>query len=213
MNEQIIKIAFLFLPGLIGDAIFRKLTGIRRDKSWQDFAIIFMFALISYLLSGLLVRIIDVLFSRNFPVYLPIIELENNAFRNYFLCIALGSITGILVGFLGAYIENKNIINKIGIRLRISERYGGEDVWSYLHKKLGRQKEFEWVFVIDYKTNLVYYGHIVAFSESEKERELLMSNVDIFSNESGEKLYSVDYIYICRDKYDLSIEVSTKGRR
>ncbi|TCK05393.1 hypothetical protein [Phorcysia thermohydrogeniphila] len=205
MNKELVQLAFLFLPGLLGDSILRKLTGVKRERVWQDFVSVFVFALLSYLLSEITLMGLNYCLDINIPLVFPILEDGNGNRQAYYLSVILGSIYGVSLGFLGAFIESRNFINKMGMRLKVSKRYGGEDVWSFFHKTFN--KEFEWVIVRDHKTDLVYYGHIVAFSESEKERELLMSNVDVFSNETGEKLYSAEYIYICRNRYDLSIEI------
>ncbi len=59
----------------------------------------------------------------------------------------------------------------------------------------------------DHKLDLVYFGWIEVFSDSEKERELLLRDVKVYSNTTGEHLYDASVIYIARDRYDLTLEV------
>jgi len=67
-----------------------------------------------------------------------------------------------------------------------------------------------WVYVRDGKTDLTYYGYISAFSDSHQERELLLSDVDVYGTNDlndMELYYSVDYLYIARNRDDLTIEI------
>ena len=67
--------------------------------------------------------------------------------------------------------------------------------------------EYEWVIVRDHKINLLYFGWIQAYSDSYKERELLMGDVSVCDNESGEFIYETEWLYFCRNKYDITIEI------
>ena len=75
-------------------------------------------------------------------------------------------------------------------------------MWDYFHNT----PQIEWVFVRDHKMDLTYYGWIAVYSDSEKDRELILKDVQVFSAESEDLLYNIEVMYICRDKYDLTIE-------
>ena len=84
------------------------------------------------------------------------------------------------------------------------------------------RRNIKWVFVRDHKVNLIYYGVIDVYSDSEKERELILRKVDVLDNETGDTLYNVEVMYVCRDKHDLTIEApvlfdanvdKTKGKK
>ncbi len=79
---------------------------------------------------------------------------------------------------------------------------GETDIWDYLHKN----SNYQWFVVRDLKFDLAYFGWIEAFSDSGDKRELLMREVDVYSNSTGVLLYKSDALYISRDQYDLSIE-------
>ena len=78
-------------------------------------------------------------------------------------------------------------------------------MWNYLFNS----SNVEWVFVRDHKTDLVYYGWIEVFSDSEKERELILKDVDVYSNTTDlqDPIYKIPLMYLSRDKHDLTIEV------
>jgi len=106
--------------------------------------------------------------------------------------------------FFASFFHTHKVINKLGHFFRVTQRFGDEDVWELYHNMPGN----EWVYVRDHKLSLTYYGWIYAYSDSEKERELLMQDVEVFSSEEkGEPLYHRKILYISRHRHDLTIEV------
>jgi hypothetical protein len=89
--------------------------------------------------------------------------------------------------------------------LHVSNRDSEEDLWEMFQENNGN----EWVVVRDHKVGLYYFGHILAYSDSEKKRELIMEEVSVF-NEEGEPCYNVDRIYIGREFDDLTVEIYNK---
>ena len=67
-----------------------------------------------------------------------------------------------------------------------------------------------WLYVRDHQEELVYYGWVEAYSESGDDRELLLSDVEIYTNETDEPLDSVPLLYVSRDAYDFTIEIPPK---
>jgi hypothetical protein len=67
----------------------------------------------------------------------------------------------------------------------------------------------------DHNLNLYYQGWVQAFSESHEENEILLRNVEVFKNDTGELIYSVPGMYITRNKSDLTLEfpVLTSGKK
>ena len=66
-------------------------------------------------------------------------------------------------------------------------------------------RDKQWAFVRDHKLRLTYYGWIDVFSDAGAERELILTQVDVFDERSNH-LYSTPTLYICRAKEDVSIE-------
>ncbi|MBF8276038.1 MAG: hypothetical protein HW390_1111 [Candidatus Brocadiaceae bacterium] len=66
-----------------------------------------------------------------------------------------------------------------------------------------------WVAVRDHKNNLIYDGWVQAFSDDSKDAELLLRDVSIYNNDSGECLYQVGAVYLSRKREDISIECRT----
>lgn len=120
--------------------------------------------------------------------------------------IIIASLIGVPVAFSASAFHTYKLANRIGRFIRVTRRFGDEDVWDYFNN-LPDIPEYEWVFVRDHKTGLVYFGWIYAYSDSEKDRELLMCDVDVYTNDKGEFLYKTGMLYLCRDRYDLTIEM------
>jgi heme exporter protein D len=117
--------------------------------------------------------------------------------------VAVTSILSIIVAFVASYINSHKLINKIGQKLSVTARYDDADVWECFNDEF----KSKWVYVRDHKLNLLYYGWINLYSDSEKPRELLLIDVKVYNNLSGEYLYSCDMLYVAREKSELSIEI------
>ena len=100
------------------------------------------------------------------------------------------------------YIANYKLHFKIAQLIRLTRRFGDQDVWSYLFNST----DVEWMTVRDHKRNLVYDGRVRFFSEDEKPAELYLQDVKVYDNASGEQLYDVAGMYISLERTDLTIE-------
>lgn len=62
--------------------------------------------------------------------------------------------------------------------------------------------------VRDHKLGLMYFGWVEKYSDWwNEERELLMKDVKIYDNQSGELKYEVERLYVSRRFDDLTIEL------
>jgi hypothetical protein len=94
----------------------------------------------------------------------------------------------------------------VGKAIRATTRFGDEDVWDFVHRS--PDVRGGWVVVRDHKLNLYYYCWIQAFSDSGKERELLLRDVDVYDNASAEWRYKTPVMYLSRKQDELTIETS-----
>lgn len=190
LDVSTVKLLFLLLPGLLANFIYGRLIPTYQEKTWQALARVFTFAAICYLPSTI--------WTENFPLIMGSANIRD---------VLIASVLSVPVGFISALITHKRCINRLGMALNISTRYGGEDVWEIANREVFPN---QWVIVRDFKANLVYFGYIQAYSETDKERELLLGEVDVFSGEDGNKLYSAEFLYISRNRYDLTIEIPSE---
>lgn len=202
LSSFLIRIIFLAFPGIIGSRFYGKLRGYVKRPYWEYLLEIAIFSLLSYGLLGVAIGILD-----NLSI-LDIRFTSINAFFDEDIPISwsevvLASLMSIILSLVASAIYTHKVINKLGRLVGATRKYGDEDVWDLFNN----MQDIQWVYVRDHKLGLIYYGWIYAFSDSEKPRELMIRDVDVYSNETGEKLYDADIIYVARDLNDLTIEV------
>ena len=108
---------------------------------------------------------------------------------------------GILLAGIGSLAQKKKWVNKLGRKIRVSSRYSDEDVWEVFFES----DDTVWVYVRDKKYKLIYLGAVEKFSDSRRDRELVLREVSVYDEDSN-LLYEVPALYISRNKDDLTIE-------
>ena len=112
------------------------------------------------------------------------------------------TVLSVPVAFVGAFLINYKIFHKLAQKLRISQKYGDENLYSYYLNA----KEIDWVYVRDFERKLTYQGRVVSFSENEKIQELVLSDVTVYAYDDSTEYYSVPNIYLCREMGRFVIE-------
>lgn len=209
IKELTLRVVFLGTPGIVCYFILSRLIGQIGKSSIEKFLLIFIFSAISYLLLGVVIA------GKSFLLNTPI---ESNILMNVFdnagvsyKDILFATLSSIALAYLLSYGYKFNVVNWVGQKIKATNKYGDEDVWHFFQNAPDRYKNDGWVIVRDHKHGLMYYGAVSVFSDSERDRELIISDVTVYDNDSGKKLYELDQIYICRNKDDLSIEVPQKS--
>jgi hypothetical protein len=117
----------------------------------------------------------------------------------------IGTILAILWIYGATYKVLWNILNII----KASKRYGDEDVWDFTLNS--REPVVEYAHFRDFANELVYAGWVSTFSETDKLRELVLRDVQVFNFE-GEMQYEVPLIYLARTPENIHIEFPYRGR-
>lgn len=203
ISDFIIRILFLSLPGLVGVMTYRALKG-RPDnrKDWEDILEIALFSLLSYSIYGLIITFANFQGWTSTQVFISQAVFDDTTPVPW-VEISFTTVIGFVLAFIASFFYTRNAINWLGRIFRVTSMFGNKDVWDFYHKNYGS----EWVFVRDHKIGLVYFGHILAYSDSDKERELIIKDVDVFDNKTSEFQYKTPVIYISRSRDDLSIEL------
>ncbi|MBN1817783.1 MAG: hypothetical protein JW828_10510 [Sedimentisphaerales bacterium] len=199
----VIRAAFLALPGLVASKLYRKGRGYTTKKNWEDFVEILIFSLLSYLLLGILfsvVRWFGILNSSACISFFKALQ-DDNIPLNWWK-IALATIFGAFLAIIASYFHRYKAITWIMRLIHASNRIADEELWELFHSSTCAQ----WLYVRDHKLDLVYFGCITKYSDSDNDRELVMEDVSVYNNK-GDFLYDCPVLYFSRDKYDLSIEL------
>lgn len=88
----------------------------------------------------------------------------------------------------------------------MTSRLGDEDMWESFFNL----PQVGWVVVHDGKRNLMFYGFARYFSDSEVARELVLENVQVYTNDTGEALYEAKMLYLSGSADDWLVEVEPK---
>ena len=61
----------------------------------------------------------------------------------------------------------------------------------------------------DHSNDLILDGWVQAFSDDSKDAEILIRDVSVYKNSTGERLYQIGAMYLSRNRQDISIECRT----
>lgn len=207
ISELTLKLIILLIPGALGTMIMSKLT-IRKDLTPFKFI---LNSIVIGVFSYLTLQLIENLFtliqnfiscSRMVNSSLQIWNTISNSKIIPYKEVIWGSIIGVILGFIGSYVDTYKLINKLAKKLKISYKYGDENLFSYFLNA----DETQVVYVRDKKNNLTYHGYVKVYSETDTISEIVLSNVTVYRYEDSEELYEVDQIYLSFGKADIIIE-------
>lgn len=195
--ELTLKLIILLIPGAVASIIFEKLTIHKKWNSFQFIANSILFGGISYLFAQLVFNICryDNSFD-NFWLNLPSKEIP-------FAAVIKAIITSIFVGFICAGLDNYKLVNRIGKFLKLTTKYGDENLYSYF---LNADNVTE-IYFRDIPNNITYHGMIDSFSETNEFKEIVLRDVKVYEYETSNLMYSLDKLYLSRPKDNIIIEV------
>lgn len=198
-----IRLLLLFFPGIICSYLIDTFTVHKERTQFQFIINSFLFGLISYLLYWAMIifckkfQLIDV---SEFAFFKA---LNDTSYSISYKEIVYVCILSMFVGIFSTVIHTYKIHFRLAHKLKITRKFGELDVWGYLMNS----PDIEWVTVRDTSNNLMYDGWVQAFSDNSMEAELLMGDVGVYKNDTGEFLYNVDGQYLSLDRNNISIEI------
>lgn len=208
MNELTLKLILLIIPGILASLVYNRLTAHKRWSNFEYSFHILLFGVLSYLslqvLSNITVWVKTVL-NCNKVYNIELLEIWKTLSNSNVIPykeIIFASQIAIVLGFLGSLLDKYKLINKIGRTLKVSNKYGDENLFSFFLNA----KETNYVYIRQIKDNLTYHGFVESYSENEVVSEVALSNVKVYSYSDSELLYEVDRIYISLNKSEIIIE-------
>jgi hypothetical protein len=203
VDQFFLTLLYVATPGLLCYFLLKRLIGkIGEDLSEKIFSI-FLLSVLSYLLLDS-IRSIQIQFSSvNFQ--LSDIILQPDKVKTFDVLAA--SAVSIVLSIILSYLYRYKIWNNFAKWIKATTRFGDEDVFNYLLDSKPDDINGRWIYVRDHKVNLLYYGYVNVWSETKEKREIVLIDVDVYSNENGDLLYSTDKVYISRNDDDITIEI------
>jgi hypothetical protein len=196
VSSFVIRIVILAIPGIVASRVYRALQGEAKGRDWESFIEIALFAVASYALYELGASAFGKTVMSLHAVLDEKIPLSWNE-------ISIAAAISLPLAYIASLLSQKKIFNRVGQQLRVTERFGGESVWSLF---LALPEVQDWIYVRDHKLGITYFGYVVAYSGQE-EKEIIMKEVEVFDSERSKLLYKRNMIYIARSRNELSIEV------
>ncbi|HVZ26386.1 MAG TPA: hypothetical protein VG842_10040 [Sediminibacterium sp.] len=195
--ELTLKLIILLTPGAVASIIFEKLTIHKKWNSFQFIANSILFGGVSYLVAQLAFNICrhDSSFD-NFWLNLPSKEIP-------FSAIIKAIITSVFIGFICAGLDNYKFVNRIGKSLKLTTKYGDENLYSYF---LNADNVNE-IYFRDIPNNITYHGMINSYSETNDFKEIVLRDVKVYDYATSNLMYELDKVYLSRPKDDIIIEV------
>lgn len=203
LSEFVFKLLLLFLPGIICSCVVDTFTNHKERTQFQFTVNSFVYGLISYSAFWLLVKIFGCVFNVDPDSFNFLLYFQNGSQDISFREIFYACIVAIVLGALVTFIHTHKLHFRLFRFLKITKKFGELDVWGYLMNS----EDVSWVTVRDIPNNLMYDGWIQAFSDNSKEAEVLLGDVKVYSNDTGEYLYSVSSQYLSLDRSNIVIEV------
>jgi hypothetical protein len=207
LNGFTLRIVMLAIPGVIALFLSSRLTGRTPKSGLNRVLLIIVLTVLAYMLHDGLAFVLARIRGQPSPVPLSaaLVDIESMKLAAHQLFLVAAS--AVLLAYLLAYAQRFNVINVVGQAIRATQHYGDEDVWHFFWNAPDDQKNAGWVVVRDHALDLVYYGFVSTWSDSGRDRELILGQVEVFSNVDGRLLYEIEHLYVCREKHALSIEV------
>lgn len=194
ISDFSLKIILLFLPGIVSFLIIDNLAAHRQTKTIHWFMYPMLLGFLSY--AFLELGFSDIRFWHFLTEQAPDIDYYE---------IMRAIVIGIVLGCLLTYILNHALLFKAASFLRLTNRQGLPDTFSYMLSLYPVQ----YLTVTDWEKRIRIVGELVATSESSDNRdEIILQNATVYGLDTGENLYDIPVIYLAQDFNKITIEIS-----
>lgn len=212
ISELALRLILLFFPGIICFYIFQALTTPRERKPHQVFLLTLVFGVFSYLVFMVFDVLWDVISSvtttddqlvADLPDGISFLRsLVDPSIKPDWVEIGLVSFVAIFVGLFMSMAVNRKWLHDLAQALRITSRFGDPNLWSFAFNS----EEVQWVTLRDLENNFMFSGYVRGFSDIEDPAELLLYEVTVYNETTGEELYKADRMYLSRKRDNLTVE-------
>jgi hypothetical protein len=210
INTAVLALVLIFIPGILCYGVVASLASKRSRDNTTVFLQIFLYGVSSYMALA-----IGSYVSPAIAAHLGV-RFDNIALLNPFaieksgidpLPIAAASLVGILQGVLITINLNHSLLMRFCRFIRLTKRISDPDVWSFL---LNSNDTDNWVTIRHKDRGHIYQGYVRSFSGGDKDRELILTLVQVYNLDTAEKVGEVPILYLAFKKDDLVLEFGAK---
>lgn len=207
MNQLGVTISIILLPGIVCAVICDKLTVHSKWDAFKFTLYSFVLGLFAYTILQFFHYLLDAINGLWSKVWIwHHLKIWSSALSDKTTIPAWevfwATICSVPAAFFSSWVVNYKFFNKIGQKIKITHKYGDENLFSYYLNA----KEIDWIYVRDTEKNLTYQGRVVSSSENDHIQELVLSEVTVFRYEDSSELYSVPTIYLSKEMGKFIIE-------
>lgn len=205
ITTSFIKIVLLMLPGAVSYKLFIIWTVGTEKYDYRSFINIFMFSVLDYILSAMVMSAWDhfLFYSCQIPIPTrpnPLLTLLTEDTTIDFWYLFLATVVGTLVAMVFGKIHNDDLLSKTGIKLHVASSNANLrtlEVFLYTD---------QWVGIHDHRLNVSYSCRVNEFScDDYPIIELLLAEVSVYDADN-QKLADIDKLFISRNVTEISIE-------
>jgi len=198
MDPFIIQLAIIFVPGMIWERIDALFVQKYRPSQFDILRRSFAFGLLAYIFTFSLYKVLGIEF-KLFELSKDgaIISIEN------LYEIVVASISALILSIPYTWVINRRYHYRILQAVGATKRFGDEDVWDFTLN--ARNTSLKYVHLRDFDKRITYAGWVQYFSETEKIRELLLSDAILYDFD-GNKILETPRIYLARSMDNIDLE-------
>ena len=208
ISQLAVRLIILLLPGVISALLVEVLTV---HKKWSQFRFglySVVLGLIAYaVLQTLAAAFNGALHEFNITCFNPVnltfwdsLFDDTKPVKSGEVLIAV--VLSIPIGYFASFTITKKWINRLGYKLKVTEKYGDESLYYYSLNS----PDVSWVRVRLDNKGLIYEGWRQSFSEDEHGRELVLRDVKVYRLVDSAFLYNLPVAYLSASYQDLVIE-------
>ncbi len=195
----------IFTPGILSNLFLESLVPLKKAKDIAHLIIrCWLLGIASYGTYFVIGKTLGIFFGNLGILDIVILLQDPNQKPISFSILITASFFGFLNSLLLSKILMEKTVHKFCKIINVSKKLPDMDVWAFLCDCLNSN---QWLVVRDPKNNLCYLGWIQNFSDSHFDFELLIRDVTVYYNNSGEYLYEAPIIYLSKDIKELSFEI------
>ena len=199
-------LAIIFIPGILSRVLLGKLLYYKHEDAFHFIIYSFLLGVFSYTLLATFQAIESLFLFDSIHIDIKALNaLTKSSYKIDLKEIIFASISSIIVASIVSFIENNKLITRVIQYIKITKRFSEPDVWSFLFNNDNLNKN-PWVNIRDKEHNILYQGCVSAFSDNYICPELLLVNVKVFTNDTGDYLYDVDTLYLTLNPKQIEIE-------
>lgn len=207
VNTLVLTLALIFLPGIVWARLDARYARQVKPAQFEFVVNVFVFGLVAYLATYLAYLLPFV--SRFATFDLATIALDDDEVaqtlgKSVVDDILSASIVALVLAPAWLAVQRYKLVVRFLQRIRVTKRYGDEDVWDYLLSSDDPRAFY--VNVRDEQTGQTFSGYVDQFSEAPGLRELVLSQVEAYDTMTGERTIQVARMYLAREPKGMTLE-------